>query len=73
MGKKKAKKQTDEAIAPQPSAARNYQIPGVDVHLGSSVDGIPVDQFLAIAFNIASANPGAKVAFGITIKDPDGD
>lgn len=71
MGKKKAKKQAVEVVAPQPQQQRNYQIPGVDVHLGSNVDGIPVDQFLAIAFNIAHSNPGAKVAFGITIKDPD--
>lgn len=67
------KKQADEAIAPQPQSQRDFSIPGVTTHLYSQDKGMPVEQFLAIAFNIASANPGATVSFDITIKDPDSD
>ena len=73
MGKKKAKKQTDEAIAPQPSNARNYQIPGVEVRLCSRGNGVPVAEFLSLAFNIASSNPEATVAFGLIIDPTDDD
>lgn len=74
MAKKKGKKQADEAaIAPQPSVTRNYQIPGCETHICSRTEGMDVDQFVAIAFNLAASNPGAKVSFQVTVKDPNSD
>ena len=58
----------DEAIAPSENTSRNFQIPGCEVKIYSNEDGVTVERFLAIAFNLASANPGAIVDFGIVVR-----
>ena len=47
---------------------RNFQIPGCNVNIHSDDDGVTIEQLLAIAFNLASSNPGAIVDFGITVR-----
>lgn len=54
-----------------PTPQRSYQIPGCSVSIHSEVEGVTVEQLLAIAFNLASANPGAIVDFGITVRGSD--
>lgn len=47
---------------------RNFSIPGCIVTICNSEDtGVPVEQLLAIVFNLASSNPGAKVDFWIKV------
>ena len=59
----------NEAIAETNTAApRNFQIPGCEVNIVSGQDGVTVEELLAIAFNLASSNPGAIVDFGITVR-----
>ncbi len=47
---------------------RNFVIPGCSVTIDCDDDeGMPVEQLLAIVFNLAAANPGARVDFGIKV------
>lgn len=46
---------------------RNFAIPGCSVVIQSD-DAIPVEELLAIAFQLAGSNPGAKVNFWIEVK-----
>lgn len=50
------------------AAPRNFQIPGCQVTICSDEDGVTVEELLAIAFNLASSNPGAILDFGITVR-----
>lgn len=56
---------------PNPTTQRSYQIPGCSVSIHSEDEGVTVEQFLAIAFNLASSNPGAIVDFGLTVRGGD--
>lgn len=50
------------------TAQRNFVIPGC-VTIVQSIDesGMPVEQLLSIAFNLAGSNPGARVDFWIKV------
>jgi hypothetical protein len=66
---KRKPKQEQPATLP-PSVRRDYAIPGVETHLCSEEAGMDMGRFVAIAVSLASANPDAKIAFQLTIKDP---
>ncbi|MDX2215506.1 MAG: hypothetical protein SFY66_19740 [Oculatellaceae cyanobacterium bins.114] len=56
--------QTEE----QPPQQRNFTIPGCCVTIVcNQEEGIPVSEFLAIAFQLAHSNPDAKVDFWIKV------
>ena len=71
MGKKRKKTQAD-ATAPTPRQSRNYQVPGCVVSISSEERGVPVEDLLSLAFNLAHSNPGARVHFGITVESHHG-
>ena len=60
-----ADEQQQQLEAPQP---RNFQIPGCSVEISSDEDGVTTEELLSIVFSLASANPGARVDFGIRVR-----
>ncbi|MEL7314466.1 MAG: hypothetical protein AAFN08_05885 [Cyanobacteria bacterium J06559_3] len=48
--------------------SRSFQIPGCSVEVCSEEDGVSIEELLNIVFNLASANPGATVDFGIRVR-----
>ncbi|MBD2019170.1 hypothetical protein H6F43_03095 [Leptolyngbya sp. FACHB-36] len=57
--------ETTDTIAPSP---RNFSIPGCVVTIVNEDDtGRPIGDLLVIVFNLASANPDAKVDFWVKI------
>jgi hypothetical protein len=60
----KPEPQISENFQPQ----RNFQIPGASVIVQSEDDPMPIEQLLAIVFQIAGSNPDCKVHFYVKVE-----